>query len=248
MNAMLRPRSKRARQAHRCAPRAWQTRSATRSSTLGSTGSTLTARAHRTVALGLLLWLSALATCFSSAPPPPPPLPPPLPPPSALYLPSLSIVVTRYVTQRPQQAYFWYKTSEGALERRDAGRHAQTAHAPLMPPLAAAVPELGSCAFWGRARRLRAARRSQGGEVRPQGTQPLPRALEPAASKVADSAASSRAGGRAAGRDRPHALLWQVPLERVARAAAARVVARAGTARRDLTLTLTQNPNPKPRP
>lgn len=26
-----------------------------------------------------------------------------------------------YVTQRPQQAYFWYKTSEGALERRDVG-------------------------------------------------------------------------------------------------------------------------------
>ena len=26
-----------------------------------------------------------------------------------------------YVTQRPQQNYFWYKTSEGALERRDAG-------------------------------------------------------------------------------------------------------------------------------
>ena len=26
-----------------------------------------------------------------------------------------------YVTQRPQQSYFWYKTSEGAIERRDAG-------------------------------------------------------------------------------------------------------------------------------
>merc|ERR1711939_239372 len=26
-----------------------------------------------------------------------------------------------YVTQRPQQSYFWYKTSEGDLERRDPG-------------------------------------------------------------------------------------------------------------------------------
>ena len=26
-----------------------------------------------------------------------------------------------YVTQRPQQSYFWYKLSEGEVERRDAG-------------------------------------------------------------------------------------------------------------------------------
>lgn len=26
-----------------------------------------------------------------------------------------------FVTQRPAQQYFWYKTSEGAIERRDAG-------------------------------------------------------------------------------------------------------------------------------
>ena len=26
-----------------------------------------------------------------------------------------------YVTQRPQQGYFWYKTSEGEVERRDRG-------------------------------------------------------------------------------------------------------------------------------
>ena len=99
--------------------------------------------------------------------PPPPPPPPPLPAPSARYLPSPFHPPNRYVTQRPQQAYFWYKTSEGALERRDAGRHAQTPHTPHTPPLA--VPEtrllrLRPCAFWGRAWQLRAARRSQGGE------------------------------------------------------------------------------------
>jgi len=70
---MRRPHSKRARLPHPCARRAWQTRSATRSSTRASTVSILTARAHQPVALGLLHWLPAFATGFSSAPAPPRP-------------------------------------------------------------------------------------------------------------------------------------------------------------------------------
>eukprot|EP00964_Phaeocystis_antarctica_P139696 scaffold104499_cov30-Phaeocystis_antarctica.AAC.1 len=49
-----------------------------------------------------------------------------------------------------------------------------------------AAPQLGSSASPGRAWRLRAARHSQG-EAGPPGAQPLPRVLERAASKVADS-------------------------------------------------------------
>ena len=48
-----------------------------------------------------------------------------------------------------------------------------------------AVPALGCCASSGRAWRLWPARHSQE-EVGPLGAQPLPRALEPAASKAAD--------------------------------------------------------------
>ena len=54
------------------------------------------------------------------------------------------------------------------------------------PPLTG--PQLGSCASSGRAWRLRATRHSQG-EAGPLGAQPLPRVLEPAASKAADSTA-----------------------------------------------------------
>ena len=50
------------------------------------------------------------------------------------------------------------------------------------------VPQLGSCASSGRAWRLRAARHSQG-EAGPLGARPLPQALDPAASKAANSTA-----------------------------------------------------------
>ena len=63
-----------------------------------------------------------------------------------------------------------------------------------------AVPQLGACASSGCAWRLWAARHSYG-EARPLGSQPLPRVLEPAASKVADSTASSHPGVRVA--DKP---------------------------------------------
>ena len=49
-----------------------------------------------------------------------------------------------------------------------------------------AVPQLGSCTSSGRAGRLRAARHSQE-EAGPLGAPPLPRLLEPAASKAAHS-------------------------------------------------------------
>ena len=59
------------------------------------------------------------------------------------------------------------------------------------------MPQLGSCASSGRAWRLWAARHSQG-ETGPLGAQPLPRVLDLAASKAADSTAcvvpSSRLG------------------------------------------------------
>ena len=60
-----------------------------------------------------------------------------------------------------------------------------------VPPLA--VPQLGSCASSGRAWRLWAARYSQT-EARPLGAQPLPRVLEPAASKAADVTAFDHVG------------------------------------------------------
>ena len=56
-----------------------------------------------------------------------------------------------------------------------------------------AVPQLGSCASSGRAWRLWAARHSQE-EAGPLGTQPLPRLLEPATSKVADFTAVGHSG------------------------------------------------------
>ena len=55
------------------------------------------------------------------------------------------------------------------------------------------MPQLGSCASSGRAWRLRAARHSQE-EADPLGAQPLPRVLEPAASKAADFSASDHPG------------------------------------------------------
>eukprot|EP00964_Phaeocystis_antarctica_P137305 scaffold101818_cov45-Phaeocystis_antarctica.AAC.1 len=58
---------------------------------------------------------------------------------------------------------------------------------------ALAVPQLGPCASSGRPLRLWAARHSQG-EAGPLGTQPLPRVLEPAASKAADFTAFDRTG------------------------------------------------------
>ena len=56
-----------------------------------------------------------------------------------------------------------------------------------------AVPQLGCCASSGRAWRLWTARHSQG-EADPLGAQPLPRVLEPAASKAADSPAFDHPG------------------------------------------------------
>ena len=58
-----------------------------------------------------------------------------------------------------------------------------------------AVPQLGSCASSGRARRLWLAWHSQG-EAQPLGAQPMPRVLERAASKVAESTAFDPSGGQ----------------------------------------------------
>ena len=69
-----------------------------------------------------------------------------------------------------------------ALPRLCVPAHGQTPHC--------AVPQFGSCASSGRAWQLWAARHSQGGETGPLGGQPLPRVLEPAASKVADPTVS----------------------------------------------------------
>ena len=73
-------------------------------------------------------------------------------------------------------------------ERLAAAQHGQGA--------VLAVPELGSRASSGRAWRLWAARYSQK-EADPLSTHPLPRLLEPAASKVADSTAFDHSGGAA---------------------------------------------------
>ena len=59
-----------------------------------------------------------------------------------------------------------------------------------------AEPQLGSCTSSGPAWRLRAARHSRE-EASPLGTQPLPRVLERAASKVADFTVLDHAGGDA---------------------------------------------------
>ena len=60
-----------------------------------------------------------------------------------------------------------------------------------MPALA--VPQLGSCAFSGRARRLWLVWHSQG-EAQPLGALPPPRVLERTASKAADSTAVDHVG------------------------------------------------------
>ena len=63
---------------------------------------------------------------------------------------------------------------------RSGGRRMACQHGPAHP---SATPQLGSCASSGRAWRLWAARHSYA-EARPLGSQPWPRVLEPAASKV----------------------------------------------------------------
>ena len=60
-------------------------------------------------------------------------------------------------------------------------QHAHT-HSPWWRPSSAPAPPQGRARLW-------AARHSQRGEASPLGAQPLPRVLEPAASKAADSAA-----------------------------------------------------------
>ena len=81
----------------------------------------------------------------------------------------------------------WFAGGGGAVVAHvDVVQHGQSA------PLA--VPQLGPCASSGRARRLWAARSSQE-EAGSLGTQPLPRVLELAASKVADFTAFGHAGG-----------------------------------------------------
>ena len=72
--------------------------------------------------------------------------------------------------------------------RTAAPRHGQSA--------ALAAPQLGSCASSVRARRLWAARHSQE-EAEPLDTQPLPRVLAPAASKVVNSTAFDHPGAAA---------------------------------------------------
>ena len=108
----------------------------------------------------------------------------PLPPPPSLS-PSLTLTLTL--------------TAVPSRRRWGAQRPSRRGSMVRVPALVG--PQLGSCASSGRAWRL-TARHSQG-EARPLGAQPLPRVLELAASRAAESTAFEHAG--AAGRRAPGA-------------------------------------------
>ena len=106
----------------------------------------------------------------------------PLPPPLSLSL-SLIRTLTLILTAVPS--------------RRRWGAQRPSRRGSMVGVPALVGPQLGSCASSGRAWRL-TARHSQG-EARPLGPQPLPRVLELAASRAAESTGFDHPGGGEAG-------------------------------------------------